>query len=562
MTAPPFTFITETQQEMSKKTGRQFTFLSDDEEEEISGPEEEDTLTTLGRYAAQIPIGLAQVSTPGIIANFMNLLGTGSALDPEEIDQIRRISEQQGIPFDEEAYLESVQKASSMFPTPSNLARMLEEKTGFPAEPKTRGQRLTQLAASAGGAAAGGLAQKAISGAIAPSASAALEAAGLPEEIADIAGFAAGVPLGSKIGVEKAKKPSGLTARRYESIRKPKDISKGVARRISEKTESEFRDISGKLIQEGKGAKTYNALKEDTGFKDRIGELFGEVENAAAEISEPISSNTIKEKLATSYKDVSKKGFVDNAHEKAYRKLVKENIKDIKGQNISAQQLVEQYRKNNRALGEHYNPLRSRAENRAAKDSLLDFNKAIADTIREKYPDSEFSKLFDFTNRQWAAIKDAEYIDKFMDDMFSGKINYAKGKKFFQQENAQLPFKRIMGEEGFEKFESLMSDLMSTEEANKLLKAAEAKGFGDMARYVKSYVLHPALLKGRAVVDVTKKAWNLLLDKPQLSVKWKKGVESYRKGNFAEAFKIFNDIESNRLQEHPKSRPQEANVSP
>lgn len=558
--AKKYTFIEEPQSQERERTKKKYTFLTDDDEEEISGPEEEDTLTTLGRYAAQIPIGLAQVSTPGIISNFMNILGTGSALDPEEIDQIRRISEQQGIPFDEEAYLESIQKASSMFPTPSNLARIAEEATGLPLEPKTRGQRLTQLAASAGGAAAGGLAQKAISGAIAPSASAALEAAGLPEEIADIAGFAAGVPLGSKIGIEKAKKPSGLTARRYEAIKKPRDVSRGVARRISEKTESEFRDISGKLVQEGKGAKTYNALKEDAGFKDRIGELFGEVENAAAEISEPISSNTIKEKLAKSYKDVSKKGFVDNAHEKAYRKLVKENIRDIKGQNISAQQLVEQYRKNNRALGEHYNPLRSRAENRAAKDSLLDFNKAIADTIREKYPDSEFSKLFDFTNRQWAAIKDAEYIDKFMEDMFSGKINYAKGKKFFQQENAQLPFKRIMGEEGFEKFESLMSDLMSTEEANKLLKAAEAKGFGDMAKYVRSYVLHPALLKGKAVVDVSKKAWNQLLDKPQLSIKWKKGVDNYRKGNFAEAFKIFSEMESSHPKEETKNRPQQANL--
>src|SRR5512135_2141447 len=224
------------------------------------------------RYAAQIPLGLSQISTPGIISNVMQLLGTGSALDPEEIDQIRRISEQQGIPFDEEAYLQSVQKASEMFPTPSNIARVAEEETGLPLTPKTRGQRLTQLAASAGGATPGALGQKAISGALAPAASASLEAAGLPEELADIAGFAGSIPVGSKIGIEKAKKPSGLTERRYESLKKPREVSKGVQRRIAEKTESEFRDISGKLIQEGKGAKTYNALKEDIGFKDKIGE--------------------------------------------------------------------------------------------------------------------------------------------------------------------------------------------------------------------------------------------------------------------------------------------------
>ena len=514
--------------------------------------EEEGAGKTALRYAAQVPLGLAQVSTPGIISNLMHLMGTGAALDPEEIDQIRRISEQQGIPFDEEAYHESVQRASDMFPTPSNLARMAEEKTGLPLEPKTRGQRLTQLAASAGGGTPGSFAQKAVSATAAPATSAVLESAGVPEPLADLVGFASGVPLGSKVGIEQAKKPSGLTERRYESLTKPRDVSRGVVKKISEKTEGEFRNISDKLIQEGKGAKTYNALKENSGFKDKIGDLFGEVENAAAEIAEPVSTGAIKEKLARSYKDVSKKGFADNAHEKSYRKFAKQNIKDIKGQNVSAQQLVEQYRKNNRELGEHYNPTKSRAENRAQKDSLLDFNKAIADTIKEKYPDSEFSKLFEFTNRQWAGIKDAEYIDKFMDDMFSGKINYAKGKKFFQQENAQLPFKRVMGEEGFEKFETLMSDLMTTEEANKMLTVANRKGMGDMAKYALHYVIHPALLKGKAIHSMSKAVWNQLLDKPQMSVKWKKGVESYRKGNFAEAFKIFSDLESN----HPKDPPE------
>ena len=513
------------------------------------GPEEEGLGKSVLRYAAQIPLGLAQVSTPGIISNLLHLLGTGAALDPEEIDQIRRISEQEGIPFDEEAYLQSVQRASELFPTPTNLARMAEEETGLPLEAKTRGQRLAQLAASAGGSTIGSLPQKLVASAAAPAASAALEKAGLPEEIADIAGFAAGVPLGSKLKAQPIKKPSGLTARRYEELEKPRKVSPAVQKRILEKTESEFKDIADRLIQKGEGAKTYNALKNDSEFKNRVSDLFREVETSAAEITEPISTSDIKKKIAQSYRNVSKKGFADNAHEKAYKKLVKENIKDIRAQNVSAQQLVEQYRKNNRALGEHYNPTRSRAENRAQKDALLDFNRAIAETIQEKYPDSEFSKLFEFTNRQWANIKDAEYVDQFMSDMFSGKINYAKGKKFFERENAQLPFKRIMGEEGFEKFESLMNDLLSTEEANKLLKSAQSHGMGDLAKAAAAYVVHPALGKTVHGLKVSQGAWNALLDKPQMAIKWKKGVESYKKGNFAEAAKIFSEIEAN----HQKS---------
>jgi len=216
---------------------------------------------------------------------------------------------------------------------------------------------------------------------------------------------------------------------------------------------------------------------------------------------------------------------------------------DIKAEQVSAQQLVQQYRKNNASLSELFDPTLSRAANRAKKDVLLDFNRAIAKTIQEKFPDTNFSKLFDFTNKRWTEIKDAEFIDKFMGDLFKGEIKYEKGKSFLQSENAQLPFKRMLGKEGYQHFEQLTKDLLSTEQANRMLKVAEAKGLSDYAKYALNFVIHPSIAKAKIGVDLVKNAWEGLLDKPRLSLKWDEGVNQFKKGDFKAASKTFKTVE-------------------
>ncbi len=198
--------------------------------------------------------------------------------------------------------------------------------------------------------------------------------------------------------------------------------------------------------------------------------------------------------------------------------------------NISAVNLVDQYRKNNKSLGELYEPGKSRAYNRAKKEALLDYNKIIGDTIEKKYPDSAFSDLFKFTNKRWTEIKDAEYIDKFLDDMFTGKVNYEKGKKFFDK-SAQEPFKRALGDQ-YPKFEQLMKDLMTTKQANSLLKIADQKGYKGFLKTGISYLIHPKLAATKIGLDNAKALYQTLLDKPKLTFVWDEGIKAAKKGEF------------------------------
>lgn len=506
----------------------------------------ESGLKSTVRSVLQIPQGIAEITPPGLAASAWQLLGMGEVLDPEEIEHIKMVSQREGIPFDEEAYMNAAQQALQSVPTVSNIAREVEERTGLPLEAKTKLQKGIRLASSAGKAAPGSLSQKGVSSITAPAVKLTLERLGVPEPLADLGGFGIGVGAGSKtpsISIGKSTKPSGLTTRRYENLKKETPVSPSRLKRINESVENDFRNITESIVKESPVEKTYNALKEDLSFKEKIGDQFKEVEKLAESLPESFSSKEFKVDLAKTLKEKTSKGISPSEYDVDYQNFMKNFLKETPKKDISAFDLVSQYRKNNKALSELYEPGKSRAFNRAKKDAILDYNKVIAESIEKKYPQSEFGELFKVSNKRWTEIKDSELLDKFMDDMFNGKINFEKGKKFFNKD-AQESFKRAFGKENYPKFEMLMKDLMSTEKANSLLKAAESKGFGDLAKTAATYLIHPKLAYTRFGVDAVKGMYKSLLDKPKLSIIWDEGIKAMEKGDFAKAESRFNILDS------------------
>lgn len=507
----------------------------------------ESRLKSIARWLYQVPSGIAQAVT--YPADLLQLIGTGSALDPEEIEQIRRISEQEGIPFDEEKYLQSVEEASSMFPTQGNIERLVEEKTGAPLTAKTHGQKLLKLGASAGKFASGTVAQRGAAAATAPAVSAGLQSVGAPEPLAELAGLAASGVAAAKtppIGIGTAKKPSGLTQRRFEKLKEPREVSPAKIGKIHEKLEGDFREISDKIIEESPVGITKAKLEENPAFKSEVAQQFREVESVAESLPERINTDTVKRTLVDNALKKKGTGFSPSEYDKDYRRFIQEFLKETPSQEIGAGDLVAQYRKNNKSLSEAYDPSKTYAFNRAKKDALLEYNRAIGDVIEEKFPNSEFSDLFKETNKQWAQIADAEAIDKFINAMFDGEVKFGKGKRFFENENYARPFKRALGDEGFNKFEQLMKDMLSTEKAASMLKKAKKMGFGDLAETAGVFILHPNLGKAKLGYQAGKKIYNglidSLLDKPELMITWEKGINELKSGDFKAAQKDFYSL--------------------
>ncbi len=507
------------------------------------------------RTALQIPQGVAEATPYGIGSGLFQLLGQGEALDPEEIERIREISEREGIPFDEESYREAAQQALGTVPTVSNIARGIEEKTGIPLEAKTGTQKALRLGSTAGKFQPGTVGQKATAAIAAPVVSEGSQALGVPEPFADILGLGLGTIAGSKapqIDIGKARKPSGLPERQFENVRESKAIPHKKLEQINDKLESDFKSISDKIIKESPIGETAENLRNDPTYKQQSRELLDQAKVVADSMPEPLFTSALKKEMA----DIGKKnvkGVSLNEYDKSYSKFMKEAIEDILPEKTSYGDLVEQYRKNNRSLGEYFEPGSSKALNRAKKDAILDQNRAIANIFEKSNP--ELSDIFKEGNSRWTKIMDAEAVDDFITEMFPAKtdktvarIDYKKMHDLFDKNGYDRIFKRALGEEGYKSFEQLMKDMLTSEAPYKMLKIANEKGFTDIAKTLMLYHIDPKIGYGKAALDASKYAYkslmNSILDKPKLAITWKKAIDEVKRGHFEKAEKSLQSIDS------------------
>jgi hypothetical protein len=376
-----------------------------------------------------------------------------------------------------------------------------------------------------------------------------LQQVGVPEPISEIAGLVTSGFAGAKTpqaSIGSKTKPSGLTERRFEKLETPKEVSGKKIKQINKKVENEFRNIASDIIEKSPIEETYSALKNDVAFKKQARESFKDVEALAEQIPDKFSTEVVKKELVDQALKKKGTGFTPSEYDKSHKKFIKEFLKETPKQDITVADLVTQYRKNNESLAQAYDPGHSFAYNRGKRNALSDYNKSISNVIEKQFPDSEFANLFKSTNKQWSQIMDAEAIDKFLDSLFSGKIKFEKGRNFFDKEGMTVPFKHALGQQGFKDFEQLMKDLMETEPAHRMMKVAEKKGFKDLAETGIAFVLHPTLGKAklgyRSIKGGYKKLYEMLLDKPQFAVKWDKGVQAFKKGDFETANKVFDEL--------------------
>lgn len=156
---------------------------------------------SIARGTVQPLLGAAEMTVPGMATSAWQLLGTGEALD--ELSQWeggREAELRKKFPqapwkeqpaFNKEKYLQALQTASKTVPTVENIASFIEKNTGLPLEARNKLQKKLRLAGSAGKLRPGGITDKIIAGTVAGGTSGGLEALGIPETIADIAGLGA-----------------------------------------------------------------------------------------------------------------------------------------------------------------------------------------------------------------------------------------------------------------------------------------------------------------------------------------------------------------------------------
>lgn len=497
-------------------------------------PQKEGLGKNITRKALQFPLGyLKKYTWPADAIKSLSDLSSKQVLG-------EMISEDPEI--DREAAEKGRKEASGYFPTQDLAEETIEKHTGIPLRPKSRTDRFIRTSGSAAGFRGGGLLEKGTASVMAPGISYSLQELGVPEEYADPIGLM-GSTMSLLPGSSSKVKPSGMIERAFESVKKPTKVSKARHEKITQAVEEDFKGISDQILSNNK---TYSAMKDDAGFKNKIGDLFEEVERLAGEIDTQLSGSIVKSQLKESFKGKKSKGITPSESERSFKKEMAKIYKSIPNEEAGAAKWVEQFRKNNSELGSYFEPGKSKAFNTGKRDALLEYNRSIEEAIKKQYPDSEFGKLFEFTNNRWREIKDVESVEKFTSELFEGKINYKQAKKLLQkdQENIRRPFKRLLGDEGFKDFEGLVKDLSSSEKAYGFLQKANAMGFKEFFKLAAPFVGGPKVGTAALVGNYGKRAYQTLLDKPKLAITWKSGIEALEKGNVAEAEAAFKELDS------------------
>jgi len=507
----------------------------------------------VGRYALQPFVGAAEVTGPGIAASIWDLLGSGEALSAlEEFDQNRMEELKQKFPsapwenfkgIDKEKYMQSLQEARQTLPTVSNIASFLERTTGAPLEAHNRIQRLLRLGGGGAKLRPGSVKPKAIAGITAPVVSAGAEALGAPEPLADVIGLAAS-QIVPEVGAEYITKESGLPTRWYESISKERDLSPRQYRLVKDAVEKDVRTITDQLITSRN--KTASAIKTSPDFLAQLEDGFDQVANLAKNIKTPINPQILKNNYRKMFSRRPSKGFIKGDYDKAYRKEFKNLFDQIPiDQPLSFTDALETFRETNKTLRQMWKPGESKAVNRGKLDAYIDLNRAISDTFKDVEPTSNFNKLFKETNKAYSDVQKLDTINSYFDDIFSGeKLNFRKARQIYNDPEVKEAFNGLIGKEGYDQMKDVMTDFISTEKANSLLKKAEAVGFKNMGRYVKRWIFSPVWAKFSAVKDVMKYSANETLASQRFRLTWKSAMNNFKSGNFAKAEQDFKSLEA------------------
>ena len=373
----------------------------------------------------------------------------------------------------------------------------------------------------------------------------ALTQMGLDEDEAMIAALMTGfTPRRSK---SPELKPSGMPKRGFENLEKPRRVQPEAKLAAKEAIESDFKNITNKIIDSTPTGNALAEIRKDPTFKRTVSEQFKEVDALAEKIDTPVPGKKVKKDLVDTLAKKKVKGFVPSEYEKMQAKKIKKFVKDTPSRNLSASELVKQYRKNNEQLGELYESGQSYAYNRAKKDALLDVNRTIAETIEKNYGDQDFFKLFKETNESWSKIMDAEAIQEFGDALFEeNKINYKTAKQFFKSEQLQRPFKRALGKENYKAFETTLKDLLTTEQPLKNLKIAPKKSafkLKDMPLAIYSPKAFGGKLAFNAIKDFYNSFFEASLSKPSVAKTWRAGYLAAKKGNIPKAISLVEDLQ-------------------
>lgn len=358
------------------------------------------------------------------------------------------------------------------------------------------------------------------------------------------------------------KKPSGLTERKFEKLEKPTRVTTGTKESAIEQVGKEFRDLAEDI--QSSTNKSLRTFREDPEFEHKLAEGFENLMTSGKTIDKTVDPRFYNKQIAAEYKNIGQKGFELTPSERiarreirrGYRKPIKKETKSKllqeTGEPFSSKkvytkftfnELVEQYRKNNKELRKFipYGP--EAVKNEAKRDALLAKNRAIAKTIEKEFGEFPEAQTFKFLNERWSDVQKIKTVDSFVNRVFTPKgINFKEAQKALGSGKKAQNLENALGKENVGKFRTLVNDLISQEKGMALLKA-KGHTIEELGELGKVALFKPKYAKTKAAYDLLAKMWRRGLADPQFARNWKEASSLFNKGRIPETLTILNKME-------------------
>jgi hypothetical protein len=383
-------------------------------------------------------------------------------------------------------------------PTTQNLREMF----GFQ-EPQTVGGRYTKrLGESLGGQAAFGMVSPLdlAKGGLASVAGQTTEELGggpIAQSLAELLTFASPDIAAnlSKLAKKEVTAPSGLVLpkvveREGKEFGKMKPIA--TAKTI-QKAEESLANQSEKLIHEIKSTEIpiSKAVEQGIDVDARNSAMLNKVTKLAEKIPNPLESKEISDYL-NNYRNEILKVPKPSSEKEAILKEIDEFLKHYDTSQggtrfYPAKTLIDQFRDINKDMSKIYETNLVFGK----RPETIKFYEGLKDSIEKTFENQapkEFSDLFKFSNKQYSEARKLENFEKLMEQLETdGSLDIKKLSKFMKNERKSRGLKRQIGEDAYQRMQSIGSDL---EKAQKNLKLIEKVGTSDV---VKSMIVGGAL---------------------------------------------------------------------
>ncbi len=478
--------------------------------------------TQITRTAAQVPQALLQMTTPGLVAEGLNVFGKGEALagleedfSPERIAHLKQTFP--SAPWEEfekkypthdvfkQKYLEGLEAAQKTFPTVSNIASAIEKSTGIPLEPKSDLDKTIRFISEIASIKPGAATQKVGAGLKAESMKNLLETVGVPKGVSDALaayfGLRTKTPEVKVHPAEKPKKPiqkeepifpergappapgapSGAGPSPTEEIeRLPSGLSKP---RAMESTTTKFATINPErqkyaiknLNEEAtqltkksveKHLPLAEEIKKGTDFQTSFDKEFEQLSTIAKKYNPEIDITPISRLLSETR---SKYKGIPSPH-KDVIKIKNEMKRFAKNPQTGMYNLLKIYRSNNRKQRDIFETSRLTGKQQEYSDFLSAFNRAISKSFSETLPaDSAWVSRFLKNNKDYKKYIDTKTAMRLLEPLLEGQITSARINALARDPRLHKKLELSMGKAGAAEVIQIAKDLKASRESIKNL---------------------------------------------------------------------------------------------